>query len=307
MLDEAERHTAERDRPEQYAAERHAAERDGAAAEVALGAGVRVAVLRQGMPAAFGAEAAGGEPGTWPLTLVSGGPLVVRRDRVETRLEPGELALWDPARSVTVSAGGGAARATVLRLPPRALPIPERELSRLAARPAPSTSGPAALLARFLEGVAEQATALRTARTDRLGPAAIALAAAFLTSPPTPREPPAQPSPHDELLARLTAFITAHLDDPELSPKKIAAAHHISLRHLHHLFQREARTVGRYIREQRLQHCLADLADPALANLSVGRIGARWGFGDDAVFCRTFKHAYGTTPGAWRTKHLRPR
>ena len=280
---------------------------DGAPAdaEVTLGAGVRFAVLRSGVSAAFAAREAGGESAAWPLTLVSGAPLLIRHDRGDTRLHSGDLVLWDPARPVAVSkATGERTSAMVLRLPFRALPVPDELLGRLAGHPVPSVSGPAALLARFLEGVADVAPSLAAARTERLGSAAIDLAAAFLSSLPTARTPAPQASRHDALLARLTSYIARHLGDPELSPRQIALAHHMSVRYLHYLFQRDNRTVSRYILEQRLRRCRADLSDPSLSGLSAGRIGSRWGFRCDAVFCRAFKQAYGLPPGQWRSRHL---
>ncbi len=280
--------------------------------EVRLGAGVRVAVLHDGVAAAFGDRGtdgsrdgkAGGGRASWPLTLVSGAPVEVAYDGGSTSLRAGDLMLWDPARRATVAKGGGPTCATVLRLPPRALPIPDELLGRLAGRPVPSVSGPAAVLARFLEGVAEVASSLAGARTERLGSAAIDLAVEFLSSVPAarPREP--QPSRQAEVLARLTEFIAEHLHDPDLSPRRVASAHHMSVRHLQYLFQHDNRTVGRYILEQRLRRCRTDLSDPALSDLSVGRIGSRWGFSGDAVFCRTFKQAYGLTPGEWRRRQL---
>ncbi|MEW2305000.1 helix-turn-helix domain-containing protein [Streptomyces sp. NPDC006655] len=273
--------------------------------EVALGAGVRVAVLRCGVSAAFAPSEAGGEPTSWPLTLVSGAPLQVWHDRGGTHLRSGDLVLWNPAHPVTVSkATGDPACATVLRLPPRALPIPDGLLGRLAGRPVPSASGPAALLAGFLESVADVASSLAAARTERLGTAAIDLAAEFLASLPTARTPAPQASRHDALLGRLTSYITRHLADPDLSPRTVASAHHISVRSLHYLFRRDNRTVSRYILEQRLRRCRVDLSDPSLSGVSVGRIGSRWGFSCDAVFCRTFKQAYGLPPGEWRRRHL---
>ncbi|GAA2782859.1 hypothetical protein GCM10010521_71870 [Streptomyces rameus] len=112
-------------------------------------------------------------------------------------------------------------------------------------------------------------------------------------------------SPVDGLLRDIMAFIEDHLADAGLSPASIAAAHHISVRYLHHLFQRDRRTVGTYVRQRRLERCRADLADPALVGRGVGQVGRRWGFRDPAVFSRAFKSAYGVTPGAYRKRLLR--
>ena len=54
---------------------------------------------------------------------------------------------------------------------------------------------------------------------------------------------PVHDIPGREIAERL-AFIQQHPDDPGLSPAEIAAAHHISLRLLHNLFQEQGETCG---------------------------------------------------------------
>ncbi|MBY8882562.1 helix-turn-helix transcriptional regulator [Streptomyces sp. PLK6-54] len=120
-----------------------------------------------------------------------------------------------------------------------------------------------------------------------------------------PRPVPA-PSPTDLLVRDIKAYIEHHLGDTTLTPTSIAAANHISVRYLHHLFRRDGRTVGAFLRERRLEHCRADLADPAQAHRNVCEIARRWGFRDPAVFNRTFKTAYGLTPGAYRRRPFPP-
>ncbi|WUH90227.1 helix-turn-helix domain-containing protein [Streptomyces sp. NBC_00433] len=257
------------------------------------------------MSAAFAAREAISGSATWPLTLVSGAPLLVRHEQGCTRLHSGDLVLWNPARLVTVSkAACDPTCATVMRLPAHALPIPHEALVRLACHPVPSAAGPAALLARFLEGVADVAPTLEAAATERLGSAAINLAAEFLASLSVPRAPVARVARHDSLVERVTAYIALHLDNPALSSSEIALAHNISVRTLQYLFRRDNRTVSRYILEQRLRRSQADLSDPAMSEVSAGRIGSRWGFSCDAVFSRAFRQMYGLPPGEWRRKHL---
>lgn len=102
------------------------------------------------------------------------------------------------------------------------------------------------------------------------------------------------------LVGRIHAFIDAHLGDPELTPAAVAAAHHISLRYLHKLFEPQSRTVAGFIRERRLERCRRDLADPGLAYVPVRAIALRWGFPDPARLSRLFKDEYGVTPGEYR-------
>ncbi|MCL2732147.1 MAG: helix-turn-helix transcriptional regulator, partial [Actinomycetia bacterium] len=206
-------------------------------------------------------------------------------------------------------------------------------------------SGAAALLSSFVHGLATHPPSEEAPYSTWLGAAAADIATAFLASHaakprrasgPRPAAPAAQPAPFartapsarpaptshpaapaarpartapsatEALLDGIKTYIEQHLSDPELTPTAIAAAGHVSLRYLHHLFQRDGRTVGAFLRERRLEHCRADLSDPALAAHGVCEIARRWGFRDAAVFNRAFKSAYGMTPGRYREQRLRP-
>jgi AraC-like DNA-binding protein len=104
----------------------------------------------------------------------------------------------------------------------------------------------------------------------------------------------------DALLDRVQGYILRHLGDDGLTPDRVAAAHHISTRYLHRLFQGQGLTVASWIKGQRLERCRRDLGDPGLCHLPVHVIGARWGFGQAAAFSRAFRGAYGTTPTCFR-------
>jgi AraC-like DNA-binding protein len=91
------------------------------------------------------------------------------------------------------------------------------------------------------------------------------------------------------------------LADPDLSPASIAAAHHISVRSLHRLFQDHEETVAAWIRERRLERCRRDLADPRLSDHPAHAIGRKWGFADPAHFSRAFRATHGLSPSAYRS------
>ncbi|ANP52934.1 AraC-like DNA-binding protein [Streptomyces griseochromogenes] len=285
---------------------------------------VRLSLLSPPAPPA-GVELEGrydeGLPRTWHLVFATRGPLVLGRDQRLVRVESGSVLLWEPSECFRLSAvtPGRRGRAVVLHMPEAALPLPGEALHDVSGRPTPTGSGPAALLASFVHGLAAQAPSAETRHTAWLGSAAVNLATAFLDSEtanrhgesvPHPAEPvPAAPEPArtgtDLLLRDIKAYIEHHLHDADMSPTAIATANHISLRYLHHLFQRDGLTVGSFLRGRRLEHCRADLADPAQSQRSVCEIARRWGFRDPAVFNRTFKSAYGVTPGTYRGQ--RPR
>ncbi|MFH9980940.1 helix-turn-helix domain-containing protein [Streptomyces sp. NPDC017179] len=258
---------------------------------------------------------AGSLPRSWHLVFAPCGPLVVGalgRERRLVRLEPGSMMLGEPVRLTgSTAVGSDPARALVLHVPEAVLPLPGEVLHEVSGRSVPTGSGPAALLASFVHGLAAHASSAEGRHAAWLGTAAVSLAKAFLDSEAAllqdgSSQQPA-PSAADKLLRDIKSHIEHHLHDPDLSPTSIAAAGHVSLRYLHHLFQRDGRTVGAFLRERRLGRCRADLSDPALAHRSVREIARRWGFRDAAVFNRTFKSAYGLTPGTYREQLLWPR
>ncbi|KAK1183596.1 helix-turn-helix domain-containing protein [Streptomyces sp. NBS 14/10] len=275
--------------------------RPGYRAELELGP-VRLSVLR--LPAPSSLLARSGDPRAWRLVLVSDGPLTLRRRSGAIRLEPGQLVLWDPWEPFDAAAADRARppRAMVLHLPGSALSLPHHALRGLVARPVPSDAGPAALLARFLEGLAGPAAAVDIPQATWVGRAAVDLAVAFLSSVTDVLDDATRLPRQVALLGEIKTYIDRNLSDPDLSPTTIAAAHHISVRYLHHLFRQDEQTVGGFVRERRLERCRADLTNPCLAGQSMSAIRARWGFQDAAVFNRAFKKEYGITPGEYRRR-----
>jgi AraC-like DNA-binding protein len=102
------------------------------------------------------------------------------------------------------------------------------------------------------------------------------------------------------LLADVKATIERNLHDPDLGPAGIAAAHFISTRYLHRLFEGEGVTVSAWIRARRMERCRRDLEDPALAGETVLAIASRWGLRNPGHFSRLFQAAYGVSPSAVR-------
>jgi AraC-like DNA-binding protein len=105
-------------------------------------------------------------------------------------------------------------------------------------------------------------------------------------------------------LTRIERHMRHHLADPDLDPEKIAQACGISTRYLHELFRDTNRTVGQWIREQRLIACSEALADQANRQ-TVAEIAYHWGFGDQAQFSRAFKARFGLSPRDFRYANLR--
>ncbi|WP_148589914.1 helix-turn-helix domain-containing protein [Streptomyces sp. WAC01526] len=106
------------------------------------------------------------------------------------------------------------------------------------------------------------------------------------------------------LTLRIRSFIQQHLADPRLTPRVVAAAHHISLSHLHRLFKEQDLTVAAWIRHQRLERARRDLTDPALCHHTICQIATHWGFTRAADFTRAFRTHYGMPPRDYRHKAL---
>lgn len=242
------------------------------------------------------------DPEWYELVLVLGGSMHLEQERNEVFLSLGDLVLYDTSHPFDARQHERSGRLVIVNLPHSALPIPDRAVRNLLARPLPSRTGQGALLAQFLAGLAEQAPTLRPPATEQMSTVVTGLATAFIADlADTDVPPPARPQ---ALLYEIKMFIMRHLTEP-LSPALIAAAHHISVRYVHHLFRHEEQTVGEFIRNRRLERCRADLSDPRLRDRSVAEVGFRWGFTDAAVFNRTFKEATGLAPGAYRRNALK--
>jgi AraC-like DNA-binding protein len=213
-----------------------------------------------------------------------------------------ELVLYDTSRPFRgwAQPTGEFAEGVLVALPRQALPAPL--VRRATAVPAqfPTTKGIGALLARFIELAILHADELTPADATRLADVTVDLVGAVLSHHfEAPRALP--PEAHRRvLLAGIHDFVERHLGDPQLSPTTIAATNHISVRYLHRLFQQQGMTVRDWIRERRLTHCRANLADPAQRGTTIQTIAARWGFVDPAHFSRVFRAAYGITPTEFR-------
>lgn len=244
------------------------------------------------------------DPERWNLTLVSRGSMWVEQCRSRADVTRGDLVLYDTSRPFEsqIPDQGNPCRTVLLQIPRTALPLPEQMLRRQVAQPISSAYGSAALLGRFLEGTVEHAWTLKSYECARLEAVVIGLMTTLFAATADAEGLIPPPTRQQALMQQVRAFILGQLHDPRLSPATIAAAHHISVRYLHHLFHKDGQSVGEFIREQRLERCRTDLADPRLIIRTVADVGARWGFQEAAVFNRAFKAAYGIPPGEYRRR-----
>ncbi|MCW3819002.1 helix-turn-helix domain-containing protein [Micromonospora sp. DR5-3] len=214
---------------------------------------------------------------------------------IDTLRPHGSQHALDPATAAPVET------LTVL-LPYQALPLSARRVEALLAADIPADRGMGALLAAFLRRIVAQPEEYAADDAPQLGRIALDLISGTLAGRlDVERELPVEVQ-ETGLRARVEVFVRRHLSDPALTPATVAAAHHMSLRSLHRLFEGTGTTVGAMIRTERLAGCFRDLADPRLRHLAVHQVAARWGFRDRAHFSRAFRSAYGLSPREHRER-----
>jgi acetamidase/formamidase/AraC-like DNA-binding protein len=106
------------------------------------------------------------------------------------------------------------------------------------------------------------------------------------------------------ILHRLCRTIERKLDDPDLTPARVAEAEGISERYMQKLFEGSGSSFTHYLRERRLQRTSAELSSPAEAHHSISEIAFRNGFNDSAHFSRAFRHRFGVSPREFRQQEI---
>jgi AraC-like DNA-binding protein len=209
----------------------------------------------------------------------------------------------------------------IFSIPRRLLGPHADRLSRWTAVRMPGDRGVAGRVAPFLGSVADGLRDGSIAEDDvALADAVVSLIRALYgSSRPVARG--IEEASRDSLLCRIKCYIDRHLHEVDLGPETIAAAHFVSTRYLHKLFEAEEMTLSRWIQHRRLERCRRDLEDPASAGQSIASIAARWGFRNRDVFTRLLRTSYGVTPfelraqaqtltgsrGPRTVRHARPR
>lgn len=240
---------------------------------------------------------------------LKGASVVLNQDGREAGFDHGDFGLLDTGRPSHLGCPpNSSVRAVTLTFPRHLLPLRHDDVRPLTAVRIDGRRGVGKLVSSFLVGLADEleddctggadGVRLSTAVLDLL---TVALAGRLASGSAVPAE-----SHRGALLTRVYAFIDEHLDDPGLSPGEIAAAHHISTRYLHKLFETEDTTVVEWIRRRRLEQCRRHLADPAQRSRPVSVIAGRWGFRDPSYFSRLFRAAYGIPPREYRILQLGP-
>ncbi|WP_410810523.1 helix-turn-helix domain-containing protein [Micromonospora sp. 067-2] len=242
-------------------------------------------------------------PEYYQLALPTVGESRLVQDRRETAVNASEFTFLDTARPHVASqaTSGRKLAATIsVMIPYAALPLSADQARRLLASSITATTGMGALLAQMLRRIGAYPEQHQPTEAPQLGTIVLDLISAMLAQQLDVERTLPLEVQQQALRARVLAFIERHLRDGDLTPSAIAAAHHMSLRSLHRLFEGEPSTVAEVIRNRRLDRCRRDLTGPLAAHQPIQAIAARWGFPDKAHFTRLFRATYGMSPGQYR-------
>jgi AraC-like DNA-binding protein len=241
------------------------------------------------------------DPDQYEVTVVTQGQAMHEQAGQQTRLAPGDFTIVHSSHSFRTA--HSPVGLVAISFPSAMMPLHPHRLARLTGIHLDGGQGVGALVSTLIQRLPRHLDDPSAANGARLGATVVDLLTVALADRLEDGDGAAADARQRALLPRIFAFIQERLADPDLSPAMIAAAHHISLRYLHKLFEGEGTTVARWIRESRLERCRRDLLDPALASRSLSATAIRWGFANGAHFNRVFRAAYGASPGAYRDRH----
>lgn len=219
---------------------------------------------------------------------------MVSQGELQKEMRPGDAIVWDTRNAIRF--------AVVERLVKRTLVVPRPALAEVGGRswdvtgtPLDGTSpalrlldGYLDLLAGTLEGMAP--AAVSTARNATLELFVGAVRPHLRTGGSMTTTP--------ALRAQIEAWINRNLFDVEITPGKIAAAHGVSVRTVHRVFESDSESLSGYVRGRRLARARQELSGQG--SLPISTIARRLGFTDSSHFTRAFKDRYGLSPREYR-------
>lgn len=238
-----------------------------------------------------------GGSGFYKVSLLLSGSGILIQDGREIVMNPGDMSFYDTSRPYSLLFNE-TFRNLIMMFPKDRLEFPTILTDSLTAVSLGEQHHLAKVVAPFIAQASPQLPMLPSLARTKLAHTSLDLINTMLSAILDVENSPR--SPHEVLLQKIYSHINNNLGSPTLSPGSIAAAHYISVRHLHALFAEHDTTVSTVIKQRRLEHARADLTDPSFSTKTVAAIAGRWGFVDAAHFSRVFKQHYGVSPSELR-------
>ncbi|MDX3763567.1 helix-turn-helix domain-containing protein [Streptomyces sp. AK02-04a] len=236
------------------------------------------------------------------LTLQRRGSAVKEQDGRECLIQSGDFSISDSSRVFRKKVEGKVCF-TSFQFPRKELRVRDEDLRASTATAFSGRGGSAALVATYFARMAREVAGFDDFVGRQFVATGLDLLALFINER-RGRFRPQAPETAPAMIVRVKDHILQNLSDPDLSPTDIAAAHFISTRYLHKLFQTEGTTVGEWIRMQRLERCRRDLLRSPALGLGVATVARRWGFVNPSHFSRVFRATYGIAPRDWQLHGL---
>jgi AraC family transcriptional regulator, positive regulator of tynA and feaB len=236
------------------------------------------------------------------LHLQLEGESISRQDGRESLLRVGDFTLCDSTRRYEM-VFNGANRMLVLGIPNSVLRRQVGCPESLAAIHMPGSRGTSGLLSQLLRKYwSEYHTCLDEHSGARVAVAILDLiGAAYADVPQALGDRSSLGTAHR---IRIVNYIEAHLNDPDLTPTRIAEACKMTARYLHHLFSDQDETVARYILRRRLEACSKALQSGAQRGRTVTAIAFDYGFNSPTHFGRVFRAKFNVTPREYRREKV---
>lgn len=223
-----------------------------------------------------------------------GGREVVSQGDLEKEMCCGDAIVWDTNNAIRFQVREQLTKRSLL-IPRAALAEVGGRTWQLAGTAVDGSSAEVRLLAGYLD--------LLSNSLDSMSPAAISAARnatleLFVGAVRHQVSVSASDAAAPALRAHIEDWINKRLFDGEISPATIAAAHGVSVRTVHRVFESNGESLIRYVRARRLARARQELA--AQPSLPIATIARRLGFTDSSHFTRAFKVRYGISPGEYR-------
>lgn len=239
--------------------------------------------------------AAGGS-GYFKLNMLLSGSGVLVQDGKEVLIRPGDLALYDTSRPYSLMFDDVVSN-LVMMFPKDRLSLPTSIVEQLTAVSLGGDSALGSMVTSMLAQVPATITSLPLHTRGQVAQSGLDLLEALLST--VLGVDIGVQDPRRMQLEKIYRHIDANLAD-DLTPGSIAAAHFMSIRHVHDLFADTDTTVSALIRDKRLERSRSHLLDPALSNRTIASVAADCGFCDPAHFSRVFRARFAISPSQLR-------